>query len=108
MMEKFSHILQFMLIETGASSSSFHFGGTSPLKVQFNFDIPIFEGHIDADSLEKWLNILEGYFSVQNFSNGENITFALLKALPHIKHWWETYWDKSSTKEFGIYGVEPT
>jgi hypothetical protein len=89
MMENFSHILQRLLITTCMSSSSDHFGGTSPFKVQFNFDIPIFEGQIDADALEKWLNLLESYFSVHNFSDRENITFALLKALPHVKHWWE-------------------
>jgi hypothetical protein len=44
MMENFSHILKFLLIELGASSSIGHFGGTSPFKVQVNFDIPIFEG----------------------------------------------------------------
>jgi hypothetical protein len=60
------------------------------------------------DALDKWLNLLEGYFSVHNFFDREKITFALLKALPHVKHWWETYWDKSSTEESGIYGVEPT
>jgi hypothetical protein len=91
MMENFAHILQHSSIATRASSSRSHFGGTSPFKVQVNFDILIFEGQIDVDALEKWLNLLEGYFSVQNFSNGENITFALLKALPHVKHWWETY-----------------
>jgi hypothetical protein len=42
-----------------------------------------------VDALEKWLNFLEGYFSVHNFSDRENTTFALLKALPHVKHWWE-------------------
>jgi hypothetical protein len=62
MMENFSHILQRLSIASGASSSSNHFGGTSPFKVQVNFDIPIFEGQIDADALEKWLNLLEGYF----------------------------------------------
>jgi hypothetical protein len=67
------------------------FGGTPPFKVQVNFDIPLFEGQIDANALEKWLNHLEGYFSVQFFSERENITFALLKYLPHVKHWWETY-----------------
>ena len=61
------------------------------LQVQVNFDIPIFEGQIDVDALEKWLNLLEGYFSIQKFSNRENITFVLLKALPHVKYWWETY-----------------
>jgi hypothetical protein len=108
MMENFSHILQCLPIATGMSSSSDHFGSTSPFKVQVNFDIPIFEGQIDADALEKWLNLLEGYFSVHNFSDREKITFALLKALPHVKHWWETYWEQSSTEESGIYGVEPT
>jgi hypothetical protein len=108
MMENFAHILQLMPIATSTYSSNDHFGGTSPFKVQFNFDIPIFEGQIDVDALEKWLNLLEGYFSVQNFSEKENISFALLKALPHVKHWWETYWEKSSTEESGIYGVDPT
>jgi hypothetical protein len=91
MMENFSHILQHLPIASGASSSSNHFGGTSPFKVQVNFDIPVFEGQIDADALDKWLNLLEGYFSIHNFSDKEKITFALLKALPHVKHWWETY-----------------
>jgi hypothetical protein len=39
MMENFSHILQRLSIATGAYSSSDHFGGTSPFKVQVNFDI---------------------------------------------------------------------
>jgi hypothetical protein len=108
MMENFSHILQRLSITTDTSSSNDHFGGTSPFKVQVNFDIPIFEGHIDADALEKWLNLLEGYFFVHNFSDGEKITFALLKALPHVKHWWETYSEKCFIEESGIYVVEPT
>jgi hypothetical protein len=108
MMENFSHFLQHLPITTNASSSRDHFGGTSPFKVQVNFNIPIFEGHIDAAALEKWLNLLEGYFYVHNFSDRENITFALLKALPHVKHRWETYWDKISIEESRIYWVEPT
>jgi hypothetical protein len=91
MMENFSHILQRLSITTGASSSSGQFGGTSSFKVQVNFDILIFEGQIDVDALEKWLNLLEGYFFVHNFSDRVKITFRLLKNFPHIKHWWETY-----------------
>jgi hypothetical protein len=108
MMENFAHILQCLPIASGASSSSDHFGGTSPFKVQVNFDIPVFEGQIDADALDKWLNLLEGFFSVHNFLDKEKITFALLKSLPYVKHWWETYWEQSSTEESGIYGAEPT
>jgi hypothetical protein len=105
MMENFSHILQCMSIETDTSSSNNHFGRTSPFKVHVNFYILVFEGQIDVDALEKWLNMLEGYFSVHNFSDRENITFTLLKYLPHVKHWWETYWEQSSTEESGIYGA---
>jgi hypothetical protein len=90
MMENFSHILQRLPIATGASSSRGHFGSTSPFKVQVNFDILLFEGQIDAEALEKWLTLLEGYFSIHNFPDREKITFALLKYLPHFKHWWET------------------
>jgi hypothetical protein len=108
MMQNFFHILQCLPIKTSVYSSSGHFGVTSPLKVQINLDITIFEGQIDADALEKWLNMLEGYFFVHNFSDRKNITFALLKALPHVENWWETYWEKISIEESGIYGVDPT
>jgi hypothetical protein len=37
------------------------------------------------DVVDKWLNLVEGYFSVQNFFDRENITFALLKVIPHVK-----------------------
>jgi hypothetical protein len=104
MMENFSHILQRLPIASGASSSSDHFGGTSPFKVQVNFDIPVFEGQIDAEALEKWLTLLEGYFSVHNFFDKEKITFALLKYLPHVKHWWETYWSKVPQRIWNIWG----
>jgi hypothetical protein len=91
-MDNFSHILQHLPIIEGTYSSRGHFEGTSSFKVQVNFDISIFEGEIDADALEKWLNLLEVYFYVHNFSDRENITFALLKVLPHVKYWLETYW----------------
>jgi hypothetical protein len=108
MMENFAHILQCLPTTTCAYSSIDHFGGTSPFKVQVNFYVPVFEGHIDADALKKWLNLVEGYFSVQNFSDREKITFTLLKALPQVKHWWETYWNQISIEESEIYGAEPT
>jgi hypothetical protein len=108
MMENISHILQRMSIATDTYSSNNHFGSTSPLRVQVNFDIPIFEGQIDANALKKWLNLLDGYFSVHRFSDREKITFKLLKSLPHVKHWWENYWEQSSIEESGIYGADPT
>jgi hypothetical protein len=63
MMDSFAQILR--RLPTGDTSSLN--GGTAPFKVQINFDIPIFEGQIDADVVDKWLNLLEGYFSVHKF-----------------------------------------
>lgn len=90
MMDIFSSILQ-RLLNQDASPSSSYFGSATPFKVQFNIDITIFEGHMDVDVIDKWLNILEGYFFVHVFSSRENITFSLLKVAPHVKDWWETY-----------------
>jgi hypothetical protein len=54
MMDSFTQILR-RLPTSDASSLN---GGTTPFKVKINFDIPIFKGHIDADVVDKWLNIL--------------------------------------------------
>jgi hypothetical protein len=86
------------------SSSGVH---ATPFKVQVNFDIPLFEGLIDADYIDKWLNLLKGYFSIHNFSDRENITFALLKVIPHIKDWWDTYFEQRAVEESTIFVAAP-
>jgi hypothetical protein len=54
------------------------------------------------------LNLLEGYFFVHNFSNREKITFALLKVVPHVKDWWETFCEKKETEEPSLFTVVTT
>ena len=68
MMDNFAQILQ-QLPKGDTSSSNSYSRSATPFKVQVNFDIPIFEGHIDAKAIDKWLNLLEGYFSFHVFSN---------------------------------------
>jgi hypothetical protein len=104
MMDSFMQILR--RLPTGDTSSLS--GGTTPFKLQINFDIPIFDGHIDAYVVDKWLNLLEGYFSVHNFSNRENITFTLLKVIPYVKDWWETFCEKKETEEPSLFIVATT
>jgi hypothetical protein len=62
---------------------------------------------IDEYAVDKWLNPLEGYFS-DNFSDIENITFALLKVVPHVKYWWDTYFEKRVVEESIMFVVAPT
>jgi hypothetical protein len=52
--------------------------------------------------------MLEGYFSVHNFSNREKITFALLKAISHVKDWWNIYFEQRAIDESIIFTVIPT
>jgi hypothetical protein len=104
MMDNFAQILRRLPTSDTSSSS----GGTAPFKVHINFDIPIFEGQIDADVVDKWLNLLEGYFFVHNFLNRENITFVLLKVIPHVKDWWETFCEKKEIEEPSLFIVTLT
>jgi hypothetical protein len=104
MMDNFMQILR-QLPTIDASSSS---RGTAPFKVQINVDIPIFEVQIDADVVDKWLNLLEGYFSVHNFFDIENIAFVLLKVVPHVKDWWDTFCVKKETEGSTLFVVAPT
>ena len=59
MMENFAQILQRLPTDS-ASTSNNHSGGGTHFKVQVNFDIPIFEGKIDVDVVDRWLNLLKG------------------------------------------------
>ena len=68
MIDNFAQILK-RLPSGGASTSNNHSGGSVPFKVQVKFDTPVFEGKIDANTIGKWLNLLEGYFSIHDFSS---------------------------------------
>jgi len=52
MMDNFAQILQ-RLPRGDTSTSSSYSGSTTPFKVQVNFEIPTFEGQIDADIVDK-------------------------------------------------------
>jgi len=104
MMDNFAQILRRLLTNDTSTSSR----GAAPFKVHINFDVPIFEDQIDADVVDKWLNLLEEYFSFHNFSNKENIAFVLLKVVFHVKDWWETFCEKKDTEEPSFFIVTTT
>jgi hypothetical protein len=107
MMDNFTQILQRLPIG-GASASNSHSGGTTPFKVQENFVIPIFDGQIYADVVDRWLNLLEGYFLAHDFFDREKILSSLLKVACHVKEWWETYCEKKDEEEPSLFSVIPT
>lgn len=68
------------MLESHGSPVNPPFTRYTPFKMQVNFDIPTFQGTIDADVIDDWVSKLERYFSVNQFSDEEKITFTLLKA----------------------------
>jgi len=107
MMDSFAQILQ-RLPRGDTLASNNYSGNAIPFKVQVSFEIPIFEGQINVDAVDKWLNLLEGYFSVDEFLIWEMIVFALLKATPHIKDWWETYCEQKNESTCSLFLATPT
>eukprot|EP00253_Pinus_taeda_P019020 PITA_19020 len=107
MMDSFARILQ-RLPRGDASTSDSYSRNATPFKVQVNFEIPIFKGQIDAYVVDKWLNILDGYFSIHEFSSREKIVFALLKVAPHVKDWWETYCEQKDESIGSLFLATPT
>lgn len=85
-MDSFAQIPQW-LPKGNATTSSSYYGNATPFKVEVKFEIPIFECQIDVDIIDKWINLLEGYFSFPDFFSREKLTFTLLKATLHIKDW---------------------
>jgi hypothetical protein len=61
-----------------------------------------------VDVVDKWLKLLEGFFFVHNFFDKEKIIFALLKAIPHVKYWWDIVCEKNETKGSTLFLVVPT
>ena len=104
MMDSFAKILWWLPTN---DTSSLNVGVVS-FKVHINIEIPIFECPIDTDVADKWLNLLEVYFSVHNFSNRENITFFLLKPVRHVKYWWDTFCEKREAEEPSLFTVMVT
>jgi len=107
MMDNFAQILH-RKPRGDASVSNSNFGNATPFKVQVHFEIPIFKGQIDTYVIHKWLNVLEGYFFVHDFSSWEKIIFALLKVAPNVKDWWETYCEQKDESIGSLFVATPT
>ncbi len=78
-MDNFAQILQWFPTDN-ASTCNNHSRGATPFKVQVKFDIPIFEGKIDADAIYIWFNLLEGYFLFMIFTSGKRLISHLSKS----------------------------
>nr|CAD1835497.1 unnamed protein product [Ananas comosus var. bracteatus] len=73
---------------------------SKPFKVEAKFEIPNYNGIVDAEKLDVWLDQLETYFDLYNYSNAEKVTFAKLKLVGHALTWWKATLQTSANEDF--------
>ncbi|PWA90212.1 hypothetical protein CTI12_AA103160 [Artemisia annua] len=61
-----------------------------PFKVEAKIDIRTYDGTIDAEKLDSWLDQLETYFTLYGFRSSEKVVFAQLKLTSHALAWWNS------------------
>ncbi|KAI3729805.1 hypothetical protein L6452_18475 [Arctium lappa] len=72
-----------------------------PFKVEARIDIPTFDGTIDVEKLDYWIDQLETCFTLYGFSSNEKVSFARLKLTSHALAWWNSHLKTVDEEEIG-------
>lgn len=75
----------------GESSVAMAGGYHRPFKVEARTDILTFDGTVNAEKLESWIDQLETYFTLYGFNSREKVAFVRLKLASYALAWWNTY-----------------
>nr|GFB64478.1 hypothetical protein [Tanacetum cinerariifolium] len=65
-------------------------GSHHPFKVEARIDIMTYDGTIDAEKVNSWINQLETYFTLYGFCSKEKVIFARIKLVSHALAWWNS------------------
>ena len=72
----------------GAWADSGWIGGMAPVRVDAKVELPVYDGSIDGEKLDNWIDQLESYFSPYGYDDMQRIAFARLKLTSHALIWW--------------------
>ena len=61
------------------------------LKIDFKLDIKDFDESIDVEKLDDWIDRLETYFTLYQFSGEEKLAYSTIKLSKHALTWWKSY-----------------
>nr|CAD1826013.1 unnamed protein product [Ananas comosus var. bracteatus] len=86
--------------DDGSIAPSVAEGRSQPFKVEAKIEISNYDDIVDAEKLDAWLDQLETYFDLYNYSNAEKVTFAKLKLVSHALTWWKATLQTSANEEF--------
>ncbi|PWA72915.1 hypothetical protein CTI12_AA265000 [Artemisia annua] len=65
-------------------------GSYHPFNVEAKIDISTYDGTIDTEKLDSWLDQLDTYFPLYGFRSNEKVVFARLKLTSHVLAWWNS------------------
>nr|GFB88801.1 hypothetical protein [Tanacetum cinerariifolium] len=65
-------------------------GSHKPFKVEARINIPLYDGTVDAEKLDSWIDQLETYFTLYGFTSVEKVSFARWKLTSHVVAWWNS------------------
>lgn len=66
----------------------------------FKVEIPNYDDDVDTEKLKAWLDQLEMYFDLYNYSNTEKVTFTKLKLVDHELTWLKATLQTFTDKDF--------
>ena len=79
------------LDSVGALADISWIGGMAPVRVDAKVELPVYDGSIDGEKLDNWIDQLESYFSLYGYDNMQRIAFARLKLASHALIWWNSH-----------------
>jgi hypothetical protein len=62
-----------------------------PLKVDMKTDLPTYDGVVDGDKLDGWIDRLESYFDIYGYDDSRRLAIARLKLASHALVWWNAH-----------------
>ena len=75
----------------GVPTDSGWIGGMAPVRVDAKVELPVYDGSIDGEKLDNWIDQLESYFSLYGYDDMQRIAFARLKLASHALIWWNSH-----------------
>ncbi|BFG20882.1 hypothetical protein CerSpe_071560 [Prunus speciosa] len=77
--------------ESDADKASKSKTSMNGLKIDVKIDILVYDGKINTEKLDNWIDQLETYYTIYEYNNHESINFATLKLTKHALTWWKAY-----------------
>ena len=63
----------------------------APIKVDAKIELPVYNGEINGEKVDEWLDQLESYYALYEYDDAQRLAFARLKLVSHTLVWWNAH-----------------